>query len=201
MIKFAILGLALVAAPVLAQDAGSNFNGPYIGAQAGWQQDRQTLTVTTPSSSATNSGSGLSYGGQVGYDIRLGGSAVLGGEVSLTGRSGRTDFDTFDLKQGRTFNATARLGFMPDDQSLIYARGGYANARYTIENATTRVSENRNGFTVGAGYERYLAQNVSARLEYNYSDFGADDLSAAIGAGSRLDYSRHAVTAGVNLRF
>jgi outer membrane immunogenic protein len=191
----------LAAMPALAQDAGTEkFNGPFIGAQLGTQWDRQSLTVNNVGQGSTT-GSGLSYGGQAGYDFKLGGSTVLGVEVGVTGRTGRVDFTNFDLKQGRTFTTTARLGFMPDSDSLLYARGGYSNARFTAVNGTSSVSDNRNGWTIGAGYERYLASNVSARLEYNYSDFGKDNLASTFGANSNLSYKRHALTAGVNFRF
>lgn len=198
------LGLAalasLIAVPALAQDAGNKFNGPFIGAQLGVQWDKQSLKLNGVGQ-GSSTGSGLSYGGQLGYDFKLGGSAVAGVEVGLTGRTGRVDFPAFDLKQGRTFTTTARLGFMPDGDSLLYARGGYANARFTAINATSRVSEDRNGWTIGAGYERYLASNVSARLEYNYGDFGKDNLATTFGTNANLNYRRHAVTAGVNVRF
>jgi outer membrane immunogenic protein len=200
MFRFALIAAtaAAVAAPAMAQDA-ERFNGPFIGGQLGWQQDRQTLTVGTLE--AKNNASGLSYGGQLGYDFRLGGSTVLGLEAFMTGRTGQTEFDDFDLRQGRTFGATARLGYLLDESGLLYARGGWANARFTADDGVDRVSENRDGFTVGAGYERYLSDNVSARIEYNYSDFGKDDLSAIAGPGAELAYRRHAITAGVNFRF
>nr|WP_310525372.1 outer membrane beta-barrel protein [Polymorphobacter sp.] len=191
--------VAFVAVPAFAQGTPENFNGPFIGAQAGWQQDRQTLQVGNTEASAKSDG--FAYGGQVGYDFRLSPSTVLGAEVSLTGRSGDAAFDDFDLSTGRTINATARLGYVIDPQGLIYVRGGYSNARFTIDDGVDRISENRDGYTLGAGYERMLATNVSARLEYNYSNFGSDDLSAVVGPNAELDYSRHAVTAGVNFRF
>lgn len=200
--------VALAAVPALAQDAPATFNGPYVGVQGGWQQDRQTLRVTDGGleSTATNKKNGFAYGAQLGYDFRLSPSTVLGAEVAATGRTGEGELDgDLRLKQGRTFSATARLGFLADPESLIYVRGGYANAQYKIEDGASRISEDRDGFTVGAGYERYLARNVSARVEYNYSDFGRDNLpfvAAGLDADrAELKYRRHAVTGGVNFRF
>ncbi|WP_156874420.1 outer membrane protein [Sandarakinorhabdus limnophila] len=45
-----------------------------------------------------------------------------------------------------------------------------------------------------------LGKNVSARIEYNYSDYGNDTLPG-IGGGASLNYHRHAVMTGVNFRF
>ncbi len=206
---FALAALA-AAAPVLAQGAPETFNGPFIGVQGGGQQDRQTLTVTdgTGTSKASQNKDGFGYGGQIGYDFRLSPSVVLGAEVALTGRTGSSLLDNNDpleLKQGRTIAATARLGYLAGPDGLVYVRGGYANARYTLRDANTNISENRDGFTVGAGYEQQLARNVSARLEYAYSQFGNDNLPAlAADLGvtqAKLKYSRNEVKAGLNFRF
>ncbi len=48
--------------------------------------------------------------------------------------------------------------------------------------------------------EQMLGKNVSARIEYNYSDYGNDTLPG-IGGGASLNYHRHAVMTGVNFRF
>jgi outer membrane immunogenic protein len=199
---FALIAAAALAGPVAAQDA-RNFNGPFIGGQIGWQQDRQSLTTSTvPPTTTRAKGDGFAYGGQLGYDFNLG-SAVLGVEASLTGRTGSNRFPTFDLETGRTINVTARAGWLVTPEGLLYVRGGYSNARYTVANNVLRladVSENRDGYTVGAGYEHMLAKNVSARIEYNYSDYGNDSLPG-IGGPANLNYHRHAVMTGVNFRF
>jgi outer membrane immunogenic protein len=199
----AALAAATIAAPALAADGEKSFQGPFIGGQFGWQQDRQSLTAGTvpPATSRANS-DGFAYGGQIGYDFQIG-KAVLGAETSLTGRTGQTRFTGFDVEQGRTINVTARAGWLITPEGLLYARGGYSNARYTATNNILRladVSENRDGYLVGAGYEHKLSRNVSARLEYNYSDYGNDNL-VGIGGPATLNYHRHAVMTGVNFRF
>lgn len=206
---FALAALA-VAAPVLAQGAPESFNGPFIGVQGGWQQDRQTLNVNNGGviTSGKQNKAGFAYGGQIGYDFRLTPNVVLGAEVDLTGRTGTTRLDgnsSLDLKQGRTIAATARLGYLATPEGLLYVRGGYANARFTIRDSNTNISENRDGYQVGVGYEQLLMRNVSARVEYAYSRFGNDNLpalAADLGATeAKLKYSRNAVTAGLNFRF
>ncbi len=202
--------LALAAVPALAQQAppSNAFNGAYVGIQGGWQQDTETLRVTNGGldSFATNRSDGFSYGGQAGYDFHLAPQVVLGGEVAITGRTGRSYLGNgIDLGQGRTVSVTGRLGYQLDPIDLVYARGGYANARYTIDDGFSYASQDRDGYTVGAGFERQLTRRVSARLEYAYSDFGSDYLpgvAADLGADqARLNYHRHAVTAGLNFHF
>ena len=198
-IAFAALAAAAVAAPAAAQDA-SAFNGPFVGVQLGWQQDRQSLeTSTVPQTVTRASGDGFAYGGQIGYDATIGSNFVLGVEGSITGRTGTNRFPTFDLEAGRTINATARAGFLITPQSLLYARGGYSNARFDIRNPNGP-SENRDGYLLGVGFEQSLARNVSARVEYNYSDYGNDTLPG-VGGPTTLNYHRHAVMTGLNFRF
>ncbi|MEI6484910.1 MAG: outer membrane beta-barrel protein [Sphingomonadales bacterium] len=196
-ITLALLAAAAIAGPAMAQtapDTSRNFNGAFVGGQLGWQQDRQSLTdLASPPNTLRAKGSGLLYGGQIGYDFNLGG-AVIGIETSLTGRTGSNSFPTFDLEPGRTVNVTGRAGVLVTPEGLLYARGGYSNARFSIPNGPR---ENRDGYTIGAGYEQKLTQNISARIEYNYSDYGNDTLP---GNGS-LNYHRHAVTTGLNFRF
>lgn len=195
---FALLAAAAIAGPAAAQEA-KNFNGPFIGGQIGWQQDRQSLDLSTvPPSTVRTKGDGFAYGGQLGYDLNLGGG-VIGVETSLTGRTGTSRFPTFDLESGRTINVTARAGWLVTPEGLLYARGGYSNARFSIANPAGG-AENRDGYTVGAGYEQMLGKNVSARIEYNYSDYGNDTLPG-IGGGASLNYHRHALMTGVNFRF
>ena len=212
MLKFVFASaLALSAMPALAADEANAFNGPYVGIQGGWQQDRQTLRVTTNTGAvqASNNNSGLAYGGQIGYDLRLSPGTVLGFEGSLTGRTGTGTLsdgtNSIDISQGRTFTATARLGYLVNPQGLLYVRGGYANTRFKLDDGISQISGNRDGYTVGAGYEHMLGTNVSARVEYAYSGFGSENFASftpALGVNTaNVKFSRNAVTAGLNYRF
>jgi outer membrane immunogenic protein len=75
--------------------------------------------------------------------------------------------------------ATGRAGFAAND-FLFYAKGGAAwmNVHYTqnvaagsVQSAQTIV-DTRSGFTVGGGVEFGMTENLSARLEYDFLDFG-----------------------------
>lgn len=198
-----VAGSALLAAG--AAVAAEPFNGPYLGAEAGWQQDKlnSSITSTGVTLSSNDDVSSLAYGGQIGYDFKLSPSFVIGAEAHLTGDSGKIRVGTASADAGRTFGLTARAGVLATPKTLVYAKGGWVNGRFTFNDGTDSASQNRDGWTLGGGVEQMLSENLSARVEYRYAkfnsfrgdpaDFGGDNVSAR--------FTRNAVMAGVNLRF
>jgi outer membrane immunogenic protein len=129
-----------------------------------------------------------------------------------------------DLKARAEVNWVAtiagRIGYA-FDRALIYAKGGvaFADQDYSWvvnkgdrELATAKFSETRTGWMVGGGLEWALWQNWSAKIEYNFMDFGSDTLNAVAnvchhGECSKtnvrvdIDEQMHVVKVGVNYRF
>ena len=83
---------------------------------------------------------------------------------------------------------TGRLGFTVD-HALIYVKGGGTDAHfnYTATSTSTFIlvaapltptlGENRFGGTAGFGIEYAFLNNWSAKLEYDYMDFGTKNLT------------------------
>ncbi|MDC8753965.1 outer membrane beta-barrel protein [Erythrobacter sp. sf7] len=75
-----------------------------------------------------------------------------------------------------SFDLSARAGYLVNDKTLVYLRGGYANlqVRTTLsgEEGPHQASDNLDGWLVGGGVERAITDNISARVEYRFSDFG-----------------------------
>lgn len=211
MIKLMFAAIAaLAAASATAQRAGP-FDGPYIGVQGGYQQDRQRVAVADPDGVFTlrDRTSGFAYGGQLGFDYQLNPFVVVGLEASATGVTGDNRYNDgfgndYGQRIGRTFNGTGRIGYLIRPDALAYVRGGYSNARFDLA-GFGQGSEDRDGYTVGVGYEQAIARAVSARIEYNYSQYGNDNArEAAFDAGPgavRTSYRRDAVMAGLNFHF
>lgn len=205
---------ALVAAPAVAQEA---FNGPYVGVQAGWQRDNSRMSVDTGALEITARAkkSGFEYGAQLGYDAKMGEQFVLGAEAFLSGSTGKNRLPGDDyLKAGRSFGLLARAGVLATPQTLVYATGGWENARFSYHNPGGKASTNKDGWTLGVGVEQMIDTNVGLRVEYRYSRFGNSRFDAAdalVGGGgdgeimtaaeARLRNTRNRVLAGVNFRF
>jgi opacity protein-like surface antigen len=110
--------------------------------------------------------------------------------------------------------AVGKLGFASNDL-LFYAKGGAAwmRADYTqttllggVVNAQQLVTDTREGWTAGAGIEYAFNEYLSAKLEYDFLDFGTQNYNfTRMNGGAGLPVSiksmTNMLTAGVNYRF
>ena len=110
------------------------------------------------------------------------------------------------IRSNWTSTLTGQHG-MAFDRWLVYGKGGVAWAndkfstnRYTFP-GTVDVTDTRIGWTVGAGVEYAFAPAWSAKLEYNFMDFGNHAVSFAPGTSTDIDQQVHAVKFGVNYKF
>ena len=87
------------------------------------------------------------------------------------------------------------------DRFLVYGTGGIAFADLeTKVRGSGSKTENKVGWTLGAGIETAFTDNIVGRLEYQYLDFG--DNSTNIG-GTRVksSFTDNVVRAGVAYKF
>ncbi|WP_404710889.1 outer membrane protein [Sphingomonas sp. MMS24-J13] len=180
---FVAAGVAALA--LSAPLAAETFDGPYVGAQAGYNHDSYgNVESRLGQIGVDNSRDSFNGGAFVGYDHRINSKFVLGGEAGfdIGTNDNRTDrrpggFTSIDPRHA--FDVSARAGYLVNDRTLLYVRGGYENvdARVTLANASgiNRDVRTYDGWLAGVGAERYLTDKVSARIEYRYSDLGGSD--------------------------
>lgn len=196
-----ISGLALVATATMTGVARAEmFNGPSVGVQAGWQENKLRNPRTNLGVAAIDSSKDSAIlGGFVGYDKRLG-KLVFGGEAGLNfgtsdTMSSATGVNRISIDPKRSFDLTARAGYLVNATTLVYGRAGYTNDRIhttlTSASGTASASEDRDGWLVGAGVEHALTDKVSARLEYRYADL----------SNGHGKYDRNQVMTGVVFHF
>jgi outer membrane immunogenic protein len=192
----------VLAAATAAPATAAEFNGPFVGAQIGWQSEKMKNTDSsfgvTPIDDTVNSISGGIYAG---YDKRVADRVVIGAEAGVDFSSDdETDASaagtTYLVDPKYSFDLTVRAGYLVTPETLLYARGGYTNARVRTSVASLAGvegdSDNQDGWLAGAGVERQIKDNISARLEYRYSKFSQD--------GDGKD-NRNRVLAGLSYRF
>jgi len=201
MKKFVIFITASTAFLAIGGPAqAQNFNGPVVGAQAGWMETKvrnpKLDLGTVPVDASHDSGT---LGVFAGYDKTLN-HFVLGGEAALNfATSGAIDGTAggsqVRIDPKRSIDLSLRAGYLVTPETLVYARGGYTNdhIRTTLAgtSGTTSASENRDGWLVGAGVERVIIPHLSARIEYRYADLSKGDGK----------YDRHQLLTGLAWHF
>ena len=207
-----------VAAPAMAQD-NATFTGPRVEVLAGYDQSRAGSDQDNDfNEDDDQSIDGIAYGVGVGYDFAMN-NVVLGLEGELTDSSAKYDFDEGDgenlgfssrLDTGRDLYVGARVGFLASPNALIYAKGGYTNARYNVlaRDGETELETNidTDGFRIGAGAEYAMTPNTFFKLEYRYSNYSSaefdfGDFEIPDTMDFDVDLDRHQVMAGVGYRF
>src|SRR6202022_931604 len=170
------------AAPYIAQPI-YNWTGFYIGGHLGgaFSSNSNFNGLTTG-----NNGNGRFLGGvQVGGDYQFAPNWVLGieGQYSwVANNNGGVIFPggfPYTNNQRGLGSVTGRVGYTWGP-ALLYVKGGYAFSDNNEFLALAGVpvafafdSSHRDGYTVGAGLEYMFAQNWSAKLEYQFYDFGS----------------------------
>ncbi|OEO27912.1 hypothetical protein VW23_007315 [Devosia insulae DS-56] len=181
-----------------------DWTGAYVGGNIGWSSgtvDWEVAGGGPPDGSYDLDG--FSVGAQAGYNWQMD-SVVFGieGDVALASIYG----EDLSIPANRTINWTAslrgRLGYAWD-AVLLYATAGVAVANTTGEVfIIDDVTETHVGWTVGVGAEAMVSDNVSAKLEYNYADYGAvtyDYFGGLLPVDTSI--TTHTIKAGVNFHF
>jgi opacity protein-like surface antigen len=197
------IALSVLVAPVMAADLAPSskapisvytWTGAYIGGHAGGAfggEDATNSAIGTPVTYSTNP-SGFLGGVQAGYNYQFSPSFLVGAEadMSWSAASGNYNFITtladgvtnvsgiFNSNQNWYSTAAGRLGYVIGNY-MLYAKGGGAwmNADYSLAVtgpvAGGSANLTRSGYVAGGGAEWMFYPGWSAKVEYNYLDFGS----------------------------
>ena len=136
-----------------------------------------------------------------GIETDLEGTNISGTGYGTFASGHRTNLDWLGSLRGR-------LGFAAGN-TLFYGTAGLAYGGVTIDKSAGQgllpyatYSDMRTGWTAGAGIEHAFTPNLTARLEYRYTDLGgADYTSATTGAADHGNVTSNAVRAGLSYKF
>lgn len=193
--------------PVTAPAIVYNWTGFYIGGHLGG--------AFSGDNSLQGSDARFMGGVQGGYDYQFANNWVLGIEANYSWLASAGSGVVFPggtvgaLDNRGLGSVTGRLGFTTGPV-LIYAKGGYAFRDSNLDVSVAGVSQpfsadgnRKDGYIVGAGLEYMFAPNWSAKVEYQYYNFGNTTFTGGpndiIGTSFRND--EHTVKAGLNYRF
>ncbi|TDH38914.1 porin family protein [Pseudohoeflea suaedae] len=122
------------------------------------------------------------------------------GDVGYSGADGVSSVGT-TAEQGVEGSIRARFGY-DLNPVLIYGTAGVAatNLEVTAPGGGASDDNTMIGWTVGAGAETFITENITARLEYRYTDYGSEDFNLA-GTNVSTGFDTHSVRAGIGLKF
>lgn len=204
------------------QPYSSPWTGFYLGGHIGGALAKSDWVDTAPGFVGLNdakfSPSSFIGGGQVGFNYQFDRIVVgIEGDGSWAGLSETVNSCFQDPTQSCTtqadwfVTATGRLGFTAGN-ALFYGKGGaaWSNFKYqnpcpvTCTSTSYSANETRSGWTAGGGIEYALGPHWSAKLEYNYLDFGTSTVTFVGNFGDRFteDITNrvHMIKAGFNYR-
>jgi outer membrane immunogenic protein len=150
----ALAGCAAV--PALAAEPG--FVGSHVAVVAGWDQ-----TDVGPDLPPRE---GLVYGLAGGHDWAAG-PLRLGVEGEFAGATAKAMVSGGSQRVGRSFYVGGRLGVPLAAAVQLYAKGGYANGRFSGP-----VDYTGDGWRIGGGGEFAFTSRFFLRTEFRYSDYG-----------------------------
>lgn len=181
-----------------------NWTGFYLGGHLGgaWGSNNNLF----------NSDNGRFIGGiQGGFDYQLSPNWVIGLEAQYSWANGdRRTFvnvlgDEINQRNRGIGSVTGRVGYTWGP-GLLYVKGGYAfsdtsTRAVDVAGNALAVRESKDGWTVGAGLEYMFAPNWSAKVEYQYYDFGNTNVVLSNPTTVGWKREEHTVKAGINYRF
>ncbi len=169
---------------------GAPWQGPYVGANLGYQWGSATNTGADPS--------GVMGGLQAGYNWQWG-QFVAGAETDIQLSDADDRFAGWKFSNPWFGTLRGRAGYAMNN-ILLYGTAGLAYGSLHAQSLSTGITESRStyGWTAGAGMEVALTGNWSAKAEYLYVDLNNRSYT--------LDSTDHGIASsllrfGVNYRF
>jgi outer membrane immunogenic protein len=189
------------------------WQGFYMGGHLGYGWSDKDWVFLNNGATTSHTANGFIGGIQLGYNWNIAPNWVLGieGEITWSDMNGSNACPNpaYSCKTEINWLATVagRLGYS-FDRALIYVKGGgaWADEDYSATGPTSYTASNtRAGWLIGVGAEYAFTPAWSAKIEYNYIDFGKKTADLVDGTGTRestdVDQTISLVKAGFNYRF
>lgn len=171
----------------------SNWSGIYLGGYGAY--DWGKFKGGDAHTSADGWGGGV-FGG---YNWQSG-NIVYGAEADLgyNGQEGYAGNGTTG-KEKLNGSIRGRVGY-DLNPFLIYGTAGLAAADHELSNANGSDSKTALGYTVGAGVEAMVTNNITARIEYRYTDYQDKDYNLG-GTNFSRGFDDNSVKVGIGVKF
>jgi len=190
----ALLTTMLASSQILAAD----WSGCYLGANAGYGDGSNQITVNFFANEAfdkdagSTSSSGSLYGAQFGCDFEASKKWVAGFQLSasktdISGKhlyfegTGPENYVRYETDQ--FLSLSGRLGYLVKDSTLLYSKLGWVTTDQVYTDSDPdyspplifQKSQSRSGWVFGVGVEHKFVENVSFFAELNHVELGTED--------------------------
>jgi outer membrane immunogenic protein len=186
-------------------DVGGNWEGVYLGVFGGYGSgsvtDEDDYGFFDDEDSMGIDGWLVGVNAGANFYITDGIVGGIVGDIAWSNIEGYDDYYETQYNIDWQGSLRGKLGF-DAGAFMPYLTGGLAFANASIDQYDGSYSDSQThiGWTVGAGVEVAVTEDVSLDLLYRYSDFGSKEYDAYNGDDS-FGLSTHAVTLGVNWKF
>lgn len=192
--------------PVMMPAAMYDWSGFYAGVVGGYATGDADWSATIPDGGSFDI-DGAFIGGVVGYNVQHG-AWVWGieGDLAWAGIDGSgvaADDDDISVDINWIGSVRGRVGYAFDN-ILPYVTAGVAFGDADIGisgDLNASDSQLHVGWTAGLGVEVGITQNVSASLEYRYTDLGSEDYDFGAGFDTVGAGDFHTIGAALKWRF
>jgi outer membrane immunogenic protein len=179
----------------VVQDLAAQWTGPYVGIYAAYHWMHSDFS----SGDDITGIDGIGAGGYAGYNYQIDPNFVVGLEGAVGFSDAENNFNNTTVEQGWDASLRARLGYA-FGESMIYGIGGLAGTNATVSRGSSSDSQTHLGWTIGAGFETFLTENVVGRVEYDYSSYNSQTYEIS-GSDPDVSLTDHAIKLGVGLKF
>lgn len=182
-------------APVVDIAPQDSWAGGYTGLYLGGAANK----FQTGTDAGTLKNNNAKFGAYAGWNFQND-KIVYGVEGDAGYNKAKKTSDGLTAKSGFDGSLRGRLGydlgtFMP------YVTAGIAGTQLRYSDDADSAKKFRVGWTAGTGIEALLTSNVTARVEYRYSDFGKTNFSLGNTALNDSKLQSHDVRLGVAYKF
>lgn len=182
-------------APVVVDIDLTNWAGGYAGIYLGGAAN--AFKNKAPDGSMKNNNA--KFGFYSGWNFQDG-NMIYGLEGDAGYNDARVSDNALTERTGFDGSLRGRLGydmgaFMP------YVTAGLAGTQVKYSDGLDSNSKFRLGWTAGVGTETMLTKNISARIEYRYSDFGKKDIALGESTLSGSALKSQDIRVGIGYKF
>ncbi|RWB66940.1 MAG: porin family protein [Mesorhizobium sp.] len=216
------LSLSLLASSAFAADAivqqvadvapGFSWTGGYIGLQAGYAWGDGDIDQIGGPGFVETDPDGFLGGVYAGYNYQMSSNIVIGGELDFVSAGVDGSGQIFAAPGVPIPGAVAteelnwsgaarlRLGYAVD-RFLPYIAGGVAFGDIDVSSngGGSSFGDTFTGWTIGAGLDYAMTDNLLLRAEYRYTDFGSESFGDPVNAD--VDLKTNEVRFGIAYKF